>query len=217
MGNRSHAHERAEEGRPRAAGMRWTLAGVALVVMIGVGTFAWLGMTAPGERQEAARPTEGSSPVSATPGPTIGAAPAAGSEVPPLTTSDTPANRLPALPAPRALVSTPLPADGFASGTLVAGFPVEVAGPVPGDDVIDTSIAVDDTTAQVTLTARTDATAESVRTHYQQAWAALSLTPGVTSGAELTYSDSFSSVSLAFGQNSGTGTVYTVYAVLRAE
>lgn len=147
-------------------------------------------------------------------GPSPGATPVDGSEVPAPTDPTAPVNRLPELPQPAPLVEAPLPESAFASGELVSGFPAAVAGPAPGDQVLESSVASDGGTMQAALKARSDASPETVATHFRQAWADLGLT--TTGNDEIAASDPFTAVTLAISQ-SGTGTIYTVFATLRTE
>ncbi|MDL5352381.1 hypothetical protein [Microbacterium sp. zg-YB36] len=213
MGTRSRAYARDEGHRALTPTMRWTLAAVGVMVASGLGAAGWL-LSA-----TLAPPTTPTPQVSAapTPGPVANATPAAGSEVLPPDAGQAPTDRLPQLTPPVPLISPPLPASGFARNELVAGFPVEVVGLPPDTDVIDSSLAQDGTVMQATLTARTNAPADAVLTHYRVLWSGLGLAPGVSGGGDAGFSDAYSSVSLAFAGASGTGTVYTVYAVLRTE
>jgi len=197
--------------------MRAVLWAVGAVVVVGLGLAVWLLVTAPGSGA-----TDGAEP-SATPRPTVtqgpvpGATPTTGSEVQPPEASAPPTDRLPPLPSQTPLVSEPLPASGSASGELVDGFPTELMGPAPDSDILESSIATEGATMQVTLVARTDASPDDVREHYRTLWASLGLSDaGATSGADTAFSDSLSSLSLAFSSSSGTGTVYMVYGVFRA-
>ncbi|HKP06165.1 MAG TPA: hypothetical protein VJU58_02830, partial [Microbacterium sp.] len=151
--------------------------------------------------------------------PVPGATPTTGSEVP--DPDPAPSSRaetgLPPIPAPAPLVALPLPRSGSESGALVAGFPDTIVGPVPGSDVLESSIATEGRTMQVTLVARTDSSAEDVRAHYRDHWARLGLTESVGAAeGDVAFSDMHSSLSVAFTPASGTGTVYLVYGVLRA-
>ena len=192
--------------------MRWTVVAVSLVVVAGCAGAGWL-LTSGGKEPV---PAPSAAP-SVTPGPLPEATLVAGSEVQDPEESSAPYAGVPPLPTPTPLVAAPLPAGASADGAVVEGFPSGVAGPLPGADVVTSSIAVDGAVMQATLTARTDATADDVRAGYADRWAALGLARadaggGVTGDA---YADPYSSVMIAFADGAGTGTVYTVYAVLR--
>lgn len=214
MGTRSRADARTRQ-HGLTVGMRRVLAAVGLVSVLGLIAAAWLLTASERPAADAPPPPTVDAPTS---GPLAGAAPTTGSEVLPPPDSETGLDRLPQLPQRVPLVTAPLPAPGFARDALVAGFPIEIAGPTPGSDVIDSSIATDATVMQVTLTGRTDAGAGEVRRHYSALWAAQGLAPGVDAGeGPLGYADAYSSLSLTIVPGSGTGTVYLVYGVLRTE
>ncbi|GAA1953914.1 hypothetical protein GCM10009776_14740 [Microbacterium deminutum] len=128
--------------------------------------------------------------------------------------TQTPGGGLPPVPDPTPLVSAPLPHSSSASGKLVAGFPKSIMGPTSKSDILSTSIATERDTMQVTLVARTDASADDVRAHYKKLWAALGLADAGATDGGVAYSDSLSSLSLAFS-SAGTGTVYQLFAVFR--
>lgn len=195
--------------------MRWAIAGVAIVMAVGLAAAAVLMVRMPGEPPAT---TDALAGASASPGAPQAPAPTPvdGSEVLPPEPHQTESARLPALPQPTPLITAPLPADAAAQGSIVAGFPVTLAGPAPQSDVIDSSIASDGTTMQAALTARTDEAPDAVAAHYRDAWAALGLSPAGGDGADLAYTDRFTSISLAVSET-GTGTVYTLYATLRTE
>ena len=199
--------------------MRIVLWGVGAVAVVGLGVALWLSTTAsdpgaPGAVGATATPTATPAPAR-TQGPVPGATPTTGSEVLPPEASAPPTDRLPPLTAPSPFVSAPLPVSGSASGELVDGFPVHVMGPSPPSNVLQSSIATEGGTMQVTLQARTDATPDEVRRYYRALWSGLGLADAGASGADASYADALSSVSLAFSSSAGTGTVYTVYGVFR--
>ena len=68
---------------------------------------------------------------------------------------------------------------------------------------------------QVTLVARSDASADDIRTYYEQKWASLGLAASGVADGTTSYSDSLTSLSLAFSPASGTGTIYMIYGVFR--
>lgn len=234
--SRDSAHGRASALTPA---MRWTLAGVSLVTAAGIVSAVGMLASRPGDvtgapASSASAATAWDDPASAEPRsdpatadghddalpPTPGAVPGAprveGSEVLPPEPGDVPNDRVPPLPPRRPLVTSPLPADGHLQGALVTGFPTAVAGPVSPAEVIDSAITAEDVTMQATLTARTELSPGDVRAHYGALWASLGLAPS-SDPAATSYSDEYSAITLAFAPTSGTGTVYTVYAVLRTE
>jgi septal ring-binding cell division protein DamX len=150
----------------------------------------------------------------ATLGPVASATPVDGSEVL-RPTNDEPLNRIPPREPALPTLDGPLPAAGSAQGRLVAGFPVAVVGPAEGDEVIDSSVAPEGTTLQVTLTARSERDAEAIRDHYRALWVPFGLTPQTHSTDELSFRSATASVTLDV-VGTGTGTVYTVVATLRA-
>lgn len=223
-----------EEGRPGAAaesaaaasgertrltrGMRRVLWAVGAVVAAGLIGAIWLLTTGGGGASPAgddgANPDTGGTPQpTAAQGPLPGATPTTGSEVQPPDPSASPSDRLPPPPAPTPLVDAPLPPSASASGKLVDGFPTDVMGPARVSDVLQSAIATEGDTMQVTLVARTDAKPDEVREHYRALWSGLGLAGA--SGADVAYSDALSSITLAFSPGSGTGTLYTVYGVFR--
>ncbi|WP_106816281.1 hypothetical protein [Microbacterium timonense] len=205
----------AEKPRSLTPAMRRVLWGVGIVVALGLAVAIWLIATGAGSGTPDAADAGATPDPSATQGPIPGATPTTGSEVQPPEETAPPADRLPPLPSPSALVSDPLPASGSASGELVKDFPTDVAGPMPDSQVLESSIATEGSTMQVTLVARTDASVDEVRTHYRELWAGLGLADASGGDGVLTYSDTLSSLSLAFSPSSGTGTVYMIYGVLR--
>lgn len=234
------------EQRGLTAGMRRVLWVVGAVVAIGLITAAWLFLTGGGSGTPGAvdattsptpaptsTPAPGSSPgadagadAGAEPGsdagpgagqgPNPGATPTTGSEVRPPDAAAPSTDRLPPVSAPAPRVSTPLPESGSASGALVDGFPANLMGPTAQSDVLQSSIASEGDTMQVTLLARTDATPDEVRQYYRALWIGLGLADAGANGAsDASYADALSSVSLAFSSSAGTGTVYSVYGVFR--
>lgn len=215
MGTRSREQARVDSTRGLSPAMRWTLATVGAVVTVGLVAAAILFFTPPAPQPgSAATATASATPTTA--GPRPDATPVDGSEVQPPSDQSAPSDRLPPLPMPTPLITAPLPETASARGSLVDGFPSTVAGPAPGADILDSSIASADTVMQVTLTARTDATHDEVIAHYRSTWSALGLSDA-GGDAPLSYSDQFSSATLSFTPGSGTGTVYVVFATLRTE
>jgi hypothetical protein len=226
----------SNDGEPGGltAGMRRVLWAVGAVAAMGLAIAAWLFMTGGGSDAPKAVDTTTSpapAPTSdsdgeadaqadadaedgADRGPTPGATPTTGSEVRPPEATAPPTDRLPLVSAPAPRVSAPLPESGSASGELVDGFPANLMGPTAKSDVLQSSIASERDTMQVTLLARTDATPEEVRQHYRTLWIGLGLADAGGNGAA-SYADALSSVSLAFSSSAGTGTVYSVYGVFR--
>lgn len=216
MGTETNADEpRMQHGRGTlTTSMRWVISAVGLVVVAGLAWATWAATTgAPGaaaptpETATSAAPTTGASP---------GATPVDGSEVVAPVAGATDATRLPALAAPVPLVTAPLPADAAEQGGLVTGFPEQVAAPTTGSEVIDSSVASEGRTMQAALNARTAQSVADVTEHYRAMWTALGLAPASERAATLAFADSFTSVSLAV-RESGTGTLYTVFATLRTE
>ncbi|MGO4681150.1 hypothetical protein [Microbacterium sp. 2MCAF23] len=151
-----------------------------------------------------------------TSGPLPGATPASGSEVPP-----PPATPLSAMPPASAgeagpLISAPLPGSGSLDGGLVDGFPAEVAGPAAGSTVRSSSIATQDTVMQVTLSALSSASQDEVRGEFRTRWAAAGMREQQTADGTMTFTGAYESLTLSFG-SSGTGTLYTVFGVLRTQ
>lgn len=216
MGTRSGAATRPHDDRRLSPAMRWTLVAVGGVAAAGLVAALALSL-APAGGSPSAATSATAAPISPTAaGPAPNATPVDGSEVEPPTTPDAPSDRLPPVSAPTPLVAGPLPASASAQGELVPGFPTVLGGPAPDADIIDSSVSSADTVMQVTLTARTDATREDVTAHYRSAWAGLGLADA-SGDAALAYTDPFSSLTLAFTDGSGTGTVYVIYATLRTE
>ena len=210
MGTRSRADARGESTLTPT--MRWSIAAVAAVVVLGLSATGWL-LSTTRDAAPAPLPSATGEPM---PGPVAGATPVAGSEVQPPEGAAEAAHLPQPLPA-TPLVHAPLPEDASARNALVAGFPVAVAGPAPAADVIDSSLAQDGIVLQAALTARTDADADTVLSHYRELWSGLGLARQTTEGSSEAFSDTYSSVSVSVAPSTGTGTVYTVYAVLRTE
>lgn len=199
--------------RPVTATMWWVIAGVAVVVVAGLAWAAWTmtltgqDSTAAGGEASASRPPIGPSP---------NATPVDGSEVTTPAPHQSDPARLPQLTPPTPLVTAPLPANAAQQGGLVEGFPVPLAEPAAGSDVIDSSISTDGSTMQAALNARTVQSSAAISDHYRVVWGGLGLTPATSEGDAISYADRFTSVTLAF-RDTGTGTVYTLYATLRTE
>lgn len=207
------------ERRGLTRAMRWVLWGVGAVALVGLAITLWLS-TAGGDAGAPRAVDATTAPPAApsatpTPGPLPDATPTTGSEVKAPDATAPPADRLPPLSAPSPLVSAPLPGSGSASGELVDGFPTNAMAPAPASEVLQSSIATEGDTMQVTLQARTDATPEEVSGHYRALWSSLGLADVTSGGADASYADALSSLSLAFSASTGTGTVYTVYGVFR--
>lgn len=203
--------------------MRWVLIGVGALVLVGAAIAIWLLTVGPGTGRAGADPTPTSTSTSKseteteTPGPAPGATPTTGSEVQSPDSEDSVGPGLPPIPTPTPLVTAPLPAPASAEGALADGYPAEIAGPSGGSDVLTSSIASEGNTMQVTLVARTDASADDVRAHYRDVWSGLGLAETASGDSAATsFGDTYTSLSLAFAPASGTGTVYMIYGVLRA-
>jgi len=196
--------------------MRRTMLVVAVVVLAGAAVSLWLAFGGGGAADRPAGAVTSSAP--STPGPLPGATPAEGSEVQsPAPQQSNPA-RLPPLPVATPRVVSPLPPSASADGRLVEGFPESLMGPAADSDIISSSIATEGDVMQVTLVARTDASKESVLQAYRTSWAdqGLNLPASVDGATELSAADSFTTITLSFTTESGTGTVYALYGVLRA-
>lgn len=194
------------------AGMRRVLIVVSGVVVLGLFVTIWLAVRPAAQGIDDVVATPFSSP---TQGPVPGAAPTEGSEV--LPPDESGGIRLPSLAPEEPLIVTPFPAPGSQENGLVEGFPVEAMGPVQGSEVLQSSIAVEEQTMQATLTARTDASADDVRSHFAAAWTTLGLHEQIAeSSDDLSYVGPYESLTLAFTPSSGTGTVYAIYGVFRA-
>lgn len=159
-----------------------------------------------------ARPSGDASP---TTGPAAGGTPVDGSEVLPPAAGTDP-NRIPPREADPPTVSQPLPAAGSASGHLVMGFPAGVVGPAAGDDVIDSAVSPEGSTLQVTLTARSDRAPEEIRSYYRDLWAPYGLIAQTTTTENQLFASDTASVTLDVIET-GTGTVYSLFATLRTQ
>lgn len=194
--------------------MRRTALIVGAVVAAGLLVALWLTFS-PGERdvEDAAGTLEAAAP---TQGPIPGATPTTGSEV--LPPEESGGIRLPSIAPAAPLIPGPFPAAGSSEGDLVEGFPGEVMGPMPDSEVLNSSIAAEGATMQVSLVARTDAAPEEVEAHYAALWGAKGLIAAPRASAEdpLTYVGPYESLTLSFSPTSGTGTVYAVFGVFRA-
>ncbi len=240
MSGRGPAVDGPQDARRRGLtpGMRRVLLIVGALTAVGLAMTLWLsvggggsllsgtpggGAAAPGDSSSGdsapgtqPTPSDGGPLPETTPGPVPEATPTTGSEVPDPDPTAPPGNRLPPLPQPSPLVDPPLPASASASGTLVDGFPRAIMAPAPGSDVITSAIATDGDRMQVTLVARSDASADDVRAHYSTLWASLGLTDAGSAPGGASFSHSFATLSLAFSPPGGTGTVYAVYGVFRS-
>lgn len=206
------SEETSKTGLTRA--MKIAIGVVGVLVVAGViTTVALNGTGSPGAR---ATPSPS---VSLGPGPLPGAKPTTGSEVPTPTAappgSAPLAQQPPAQPATPS-ISAPLPSSAARDGGVVDGFPVNVAGPVEGSTVTSTSIAVQDTVMQLSLAAVSTASPDEIRAHYAGLWNAAGLREQPSTDGTTTFADAYGSLTLSFG-SSGTGTLYTVYGVLRTQ
>ncbi len=208
----------AQEPRTRGMtpAMRWVIGVVAVIVAAGLGWAIWTSTLAGQDPAGSAASSSSAGVAAPTTGPSPGATAVDGSEVIAPDPQQTDSARLPALPQPTPLVAAPLPADAAEQGSLVTGFPTEVAAPTAQSDIIDSSVTSDGTTMQAALNARTDQTPDELADHYRALWAGLGLAPVTSEGSTLAYADQFTSITLAAAE-SGTGTVYTLYATLRTE
>lgn len=215
MGTHSRAAAPAQERTGLSPAMRWTLAGACAVAAVGVVVAVML-VFAPSDATPSAGADAPEPIATSTAGPLPSATPVDGSEVQPPSATHAPADGLPPLPTPTPLVAAPLPETAHARGALVEGFPTALAAPAPDADVIDSAVASSGSVMQVTLTARTDDPSEDVVAHYRDVWSQLGLSDA-GGDAALAFADSFTSVTLAFTDGSGTGTVYSLHATLRTE
>ncbi|MCK6068062.1 MULTISPECIES: hypothetical protein [Microbacterium] len=190
--------------------MRVALVVTAVLVASGAVLSGWLLLSA----EPPASPRTATT--AAAPGPVPGATPEAGSEVLPPDEQAPPSDRLPAIAPATPRIAAPLPEPASAQGALVEGYPADLAAPLDGSDVLDSSLAVEGDVLQFTLIARSDASGSDIAAHYAGRWAALGMAPAPETGPATSYRDAFSSVTVAAEAPSGTGTVYTVYGVLRA-
>lgn len=207
--------------------MRRTVLVVGGVVVLGLAVALWFAFngagggtngTGTGSDPNTGPSASNSSSGQPSAGPVPGASPTTGSEV--LPPSEGGSDHLPPRTPATPLVTAPLPESASLSGGLVAGFPVNIIGPVAGSTVLESSVATEASTMQATLTARTDASPEEVATHYATAWAELGLngsSQGSGSATVLSYTGAYESISLAFSSGSGTGTVYMIYSVFRTK
>ncbi|HWI32150.1 MAG TPA: hypothetical protein VNT50_11715 [Microbacterium sp.] len=203
-----------EAGRPLLTpAMLRVMIVVGSLVVVGLIIAAWLFLGSPnrGADDVAATPVA-SSP---TQGPVPGATPTTGSEV--LPPSESSGIRLPSLAPAEPLIAAPFPASASSDNELVAGFPADIMGPMPGSDVLNSSIAAEGDTMQVALVARTNASQEEIQAHFRAAWASLGLSAAAEGSAEgVSYAGPYESLALSFSPSSGTGTVYAIYGVFRA-
>lgn len=209
--DRRHAdHERAKTTLTQ----RWVIGGVAALVVAGLAWAAWMATSQTGNAESAS--TTPAAPAVPTTGASPNATPVDGSEVVEPTPDQMDAGRLPALPQPAPRVAVPLPENASMQGAVVDGFPTDVVGAAPDSDIVDTSVSSDGTTMQAAMSARTDRSPSEVADHYRRTWAALGLAPATVGTDDVAYSDAYTSVSLAI-RESGTGTLYTLFATLRTE
>ncbi|MFS0866270.1 hypothetical protein AB3M83_02915 [Microbacterium sp. 179-B 1A2 NHS] len=150
------------------------------------------------------------------PGPDPDATPVDGSEVQPPDATSRSAG-VPLMTPEPPLFDGSLPASGSARGELVDGYPDALAGPVEGDEVLESSVASEGTTLQATVTARSEKAPDAVRAALEKRWAAVGLASEAGAGeTETTYGGSSAAMTLSVSAG-GTGTVYSIVAVLRTE
>lgn len=194
--------------------MRWVIGAVAALVVGGLIWAAWV--TSPTGSPNTA-PT---SPDATAPAPALGASPGAtpvpGSEVIAPTPDQSPLTRLPPVSQPTPLVTAPLPPNGTRQGGLVDGFPTQIVGESADSEVIDSSVTSEGATMQASLRSRTDRTPAEVLDRFRDVWSALGLSPAAAADGTLTFSDLHSTLTVSVAET-GTGTLYTLYATLRTE
>jgi|GEM_PF-2992433 len=121
-------------------------------------------------------------------------------------------------PRPRAKSTAPLlksaPKTAHARGKLVAGFPGQVMAPTGGSLLGTSATTTQGKRTQVTLTAHTEASATTVRNHYQKLWASLGLTPRESADGTLSYSGAHETLTLSFPE-SATDTRYALFGTFR--
>ncbi|MFG6502964.1 hypothetical protein [Microbacterium sp. P05] len=199
--------------------VRWGLlvAGIVLIAAAVVG--GWM-LTSPAGSDAAAPSASGSAagPVAGTEaeaGDPAQAMPEHGTEaLPPDTArSNTPPSVAP--PTPR--LPDPLPVSASARGSLVVGYPVEVAAPLEHSEVLDSSVAGAPGTLQFTLVAHSEVSPEQIVEQYRAAWSGIALSPEAepSAGATASFRDAFTSVTVS-AETGGTGTVYSIFGVLKA-
>lgn len=199
-------------------GMKRVIAIVGAVLAAAVVGIAILIATAGGTGGVSGGPADAGGPRR---GPSPGATAVPGSEVQsPPPTAGQPTQPPPAPATPQPLVPTPFPSSGTADGGLVAGYPTDVMGPLDGSTVESSALTSDGQTMQVTLVARTSASAADVSNAYRAKWSGLGLVdagPGSDPNA-LAFTNPSTALSLGFAAPGGTdqGTTYTIYGVFRA-
>lgn len=108
----------------------------------------------------------------------------------------------------------PLPPAGSREGGLVDGYPVRLAGPVDGSNVVSSSIATEGDVMQVSLVASSAVSADELLAHYRELWASLGLNERLAETGKLTFAGGFESLSLTIAP-SGTGNRYSIFGVFR--
>lgn len=187
------------------------IAGIVIVGAVIAGTVIG-GASAPPAGSAAAEPPASALPA---PGPEPDATPVAGSEVQPPDTTSRSAGVPLMTPAPR-MSPVPAPTPDAETGGLADGYPAALAGPLPGDAVITSSVAAEGGTVQAALTARTSKTPDAIRDHYRDLWATAGLQPASGSDEEMTYTGPGAAMTLVVA-DAGTGTSYTLFAVLQTD
>jgi hypothetical protein len=182
---------------------------VGAIAAVGICAAVWLLVSPPPANTGGGTAATTTAPQLSGPDPT--ATPVAGSEVQAPDATAAPIDRIPPRTSQAPRITTPLPPSGAAKGDIVAGFPLDLAGPAAGSDVLDTSVTSEGDTMQFALVARTDSPGNEVRDHFSALWTELGLAPD---GAA--FQDAYTSISVTVDETTGTGTVYTVYGVLRA-
>lgn len=206
MGNGSMG--KSARSRTLTPRVRATLIASAILAVVGLAAATWLLLP-----RDAAPPA---ADATVSTGPLPGASPTTGSEVLPPSGATAEDDRIPPRDAAVPRVSAPLPASAAAQGALVEGYPADLAAPLAGSDILDTSLTSEGDVLQFTLKARSDASAADVLAHYSTLWAGLGLAPEVAEASAASFRDPFSAVTVSADGGSGTGTVYTVSGVLRA-
>jgi len=189
--------------------LRTTFAVTAAVIAIGLAftCAVWLVPALTGERTRESRETQPTGVVS------VDAPPVDGSEVLPPDDGAPPRDRLPREEAAPRI--SELPESASAQGSVVEGFPTELAGPADASDVLDSAVATEGDVMQFSLRARTATDAAAISAHYRALWSSLGLAAIPAGDGALSYRDDHSSVTIVT-EEGGTGVVYVIHGVLRA-
>lgn len=119
------------------------------------------------------------------------------------------------------LVKSPLPAEGSASGKIVAGFPTDVIEAAPASALKSSSVSPQGSILQVSLVAHSTAEPLAVMQFYQKQFAQLGLgaaqAPASAGSSAMWFTLGTDKITVTTTPRQDGGTEYSVFGILHAE